>query len=137
MEIINEYSRRFLEVVKEMKITDYYIWNNVDDISKGQMSQLRNGRGGASLTMIDAFCKKFPEVNSDYILTGRGSMFVESGNNFDEILENQKESNSHDEALLQILEKVLSEMKEIRNENKKLSQKVTDLENLIKMKKRA
>lgn len=75
-EPINAYSERFLQVIDKLGVTDYFVWNNCDAISKAQMSHIRTGKGGASLSIIEAFCNQFPQVNANYILTGKGSMFL-------------------------------------------------------------
>ena len=73
---INSYSERFLQVIDKLGVTDYFVWNNCEAISKAQMSHIRTGKGGASLSIIEAFCNQFPEVNANYILTGKGDMFL-------------------------------------------------------------
>lgn len=75
---INAYSERFLQVIDKLGVTDYFIWNNCDAISKAQMSHIRTGKGGASLSIIESFCNQFPQVNANYILTGKGNMFLNS-----------------------------------------------------------
>lgn len=76
----NAYSERFLQVIDKLEVTDYFIWNNCSGISKAQMSHIRTGRGGASLSIIESLCNKFPEVNANYILTGKGEMFLSEDN---------------------------------------------------------
>lgn len=80
METINDYSKRFLEIIDAMEVSDYSIWKNTEGISKGQLSQVRTGRGGASLSMIEALCRKYPNINVDYIITGRGAKFIDNVN---------------------------------------------------------
>lgn len=75
----NAYSERFLQVIDKLEVTDYFIWNNCSGISKAQMSHIRTGRGGASLSIIESLCNKFPQVNANYILTGKGDMFLDTG----------------------------------------------------------
>ena len=72
----NAYSERFLQVIDKLGVTDYFIWNNCDAISKAQMSHIRTGKGGASISIIESLCNKFPQVNANYILTGKGDMFL-------------------------------------------------------------
>lgn len=76
----NAYSERFLQVIDKLGVTDYFIWNNCDAISKAQMSHIRTGKGGASLSIIESLCNNFPQVNANYILTGKEPMFIESEN---------------------------------------------------------
>lgn len=88
----NAYSERFLQVIDKLGVTDYFIWNNCDAISKAQMSHIRTGKGGASLSIIESLCNNFPQVNTNYILTGRGSMFLE--NKISALSEERKEDDS-------------------------------------------
>lgn len=88
----NAYSERFLQVIDKLGVTDYFIWNNCDAISKAQMSHIRTGKGGASLSIIESLCNNFPQVNANYILTGRGSMFLE--NEISALSEERKEDDS-------------------------------------------
>lgn len=69
----NEFSERFLQVVDQLGITDYDIWNSIDGISEEQMSEIRRGVSGASLNIIRDFGKHFEKANIDFILTGRGN----------------------------------------------------------------
>jgi hypothetical protein len=76
MNAYNEYSERFLEIINVMGISDYSIWNNVKGITKERISQIRRGVSGASLNIISAFCSHYTNVNANYIITGRGSIFI-------------------------------------------------------------
>lgn len=65
----NEFSERFLQVVDQLGITDYDIWNSIEGISEEQMSEIRRGVSGASLNIIRDFGKHFEKANIDFILT--------------------------------------------------------------------
>ena len=86
------YSERVFQGISLSGVTDYFIWNNCDAISKAQMSHIRTGKGGASLSIIESLCNNFPQVNANYILTGRGSMFLE--NKISALSEERKEDDS-------------------------------------------
>jgi phage repressor protein C with HTH and peptisase S24 domain len=51
--------------------------NALEDLSKGTMSKIRNARCGVSMNTLQEFCNAYPRVSSDYIITGRGSMFLD------------------------------------------------------------
>ena len=69
----NEFSDRFLQVIDALGLSDYAIWNNIEGITKEQISKIRRGVGGASLNIIRDFCHYYTNANSDYILTGKGT----------------------------------------------------------------
>lgn len=87
----NAYSERFLQVIDKLGVTDYFIWNNCDAISKAQMSHIRTGKGGASLSIIESLCNKFPQVNANYILTGKGDMFLNADRSTSENIASQSQ----------------------------------------------
>lgn len=67
----NEVTKRFLETVDSIysQDKDFLIES---EIKKSTFSQVRSGRQQASLDMILALSSVRDEVNTDYILTGRG-----------------------------------------------------------------
>ena len=87
----NAYSERFLQVIDKLGVTDYFIWNNCDAISKAQMSHIRTGKGGASLSIIESLCNNFPQVNANYILTGKGDMFLDTDKSTSENIASQSQ----------------------------------------------
>lgn len=105
---MNVFSERFLEVLDNLGVKDYYVWNNCG-ISKSQMSHIMTGKGGASLNIIEEFCNLFPEVNAHYILTGRGSMFLTS--------DMSKSDSDESEDAIKIL---ADEVERLRKENEEL-----------------
>lgn len=108
---INAYSERFLQVIDKLGVTDYFVWNNCDSISKAQMSHIRTGKGGASLSIIEAFCNQFPQVNANYILTGKGSMFLNDENNSVDSLKTS-DSQKMFEDIIKGREKEISDLKD-------------------------
>lgn len=68
----NEVTKRFLETVDSIysQDKDFLIES---EIKKSTFSQVRSGRQQASLDMILALSSVRDEVNTDYILTGRGT----------------------------------------------------------------
>lgn len=73
----NEVTKRFLETVDSIysQDKDFLIES---EIKKSTFSQVRSGRQQASLDMILALSTVRSEVNTDYILTGRGFPLRES-----------------------------------------------------------
>lgn len=76
MAAFNEFSERFLEVIDELEYSDYKIWNEVESLSKATMSKIRRGICGVSMNALSDFVAQYPEVNSDYIITGRGNKWI-------------------------------------------------------------
>lgn len=75
MAAFNEYTERFLQVIEKLGFSDYKVWNEVESLSKATMSKIRRGVCGVSMNTLCDFVRQYPEVNADYIITGRGSMF--------------------------------------------------------------
>lgn len=89
MAAFNEYSERFLDVIEKLGFSDYKVWNDVESLSKATMSKIRRGLCGVSMNTLCDFVAEYPQVNADYIITGRGSMFIqeqESDSGIDEDL---------------------------------------------------
>ena len=68
----NEVTKRFLETVDSIYSQDKEFLIE-SEIKKSTFSQVRSGRQQASLDMILALSSVRSEVNTDYILTGRGT----------------------------------------------------------------
>ena len=77
MEAFNGYTERFLATIEAMGLKDVDVVNSLEDLSKGTMSKIRNSRCGVSMNTLQAFCLAYPKTNPDYILTGRGEMFID------------------------------------------------------------
>lgn len=68
---------RFFEVTKSLELTDYRIYTDIEAITKNMIVKLRNGDvEEVSTKILVPFCLAFPNVNANYILTGRGDMFL-------------------------------------------------------------
>lgn len=69
---------RFFEVAKSLELTDYRIYTDIEAITKNMIVKLRNGDvEEVSTKILVPFCLAFPNVNANYILTGRGDMFLD------------------------------------------------------------
>ena len=70
--------KRFFEVTKSLELTDYRIYTDIEAITKNMIVKLRNGDvEEVSTKILVPFCLAFPNVNANYILTGRGGMFLD------------------------------------------------------------
>lgn len=77
MEAFNDYTYRFLETIEKLGLTDYKVWNTLENLSKATMSKIRCGICGVSMNTLQEFCQIY-QVNANYILTGKGNMFLNS-----------------------------------------------------------
>lgn len=69
---------RFFEVAKSLELTDYRIYTDIEAITKNMIVKLRNGDvEEVSTKILVPFCLAFTKVNANYILTGKGSMFLD------------------------------------------------------------
>lgn len=48
MEAFNDYTYRFLETIEKLGLTDYKVWNTLENLSKATMSKIRRGICGVS-----------------------------------------------------------------------------------------
>lgn len=74
---MNDVTRRFIETYKEMGLTGYRMGKNCPSITKQKISNIENNLTEASIDMVSNFCEIYSNVNANYILTGKGPMFIE------------------------------------------------------------
>lgn len=126
----NVYSERFLSIVDKTGICDREIADSVDGLDKTLMSHIRTGRQGASLNVLSSFCEAFPQVNANYILTGRGSMFIENENSVssEEIKEDDSDVSLTYDELSRLHKTTISRyerlFKKLKNEFEKLEETI-------------
>ena len=89
----NEFTERFISVINLLGLRNTDIVNNIEIIDKTLISHIRNGRQGASMEVVSAFCSYYHEANPDYILTGRGEPLKKTADT-DPIISNSSESKS-------------------------------------------
>lgn len=75
MEAKNGYSERFWQMIDELKVDSSVLRDF--GISTSLESKTRNGVQSISLKVILKALEYFPEVNANYILTGKGGMFLD------------------------------------------------------------
>ena len=121
MAAFNEYSERFLYVIEKLGFSDYKVWNEVESLSKATMSKIRRGLCGVSMNTLCDFVEKYPEVNSDYIITGRGSMFIQEQ-------ENRVNDNSNEKIIIELQE----ELKDVYGRLKAAHQEIGELSMRLK-----
>ena len=90
MEAFNDYTYRFLETIEKLELTDYKVWNTLENLSKATMSKIRRGICGVSMNTLQEFCQTY-NVNANYILTGKGDMFLDTEKSTSENIASQSQ----------------------------------------------
>ena len=68
---------RFYETMSALNLTDYRVYTDIEEITKGMMVKLRKGlTNEVSTKILVPFLNAYPQVNANYIITGRGSIFI-------------------------------------------------------------
>lgn len=149
-EAFNDYTYRFLETIEKLELTDYKVWNTLENLSKATMSKIRRGICGVSMNTLQEFCQTY-QVNANYILTGKGPMFIEdedSGSSqqdtdsmslsYDELSRLYETTVSRYERLFGKLKKQFNELEQtITKARDELEQAILDVKNVLEEKKTA
>lgn len=77
----NKTTGRWLEVISELKAqkvvdNDVALSKSVNGLTNQKMYNIRVGDNGVKLEILEAFFEAYPQVNANYILTGKGNMFL-------------------------------------------------------------
>ena len=113
--------KRFYEVRDALNLTDYKIQTSIEGITKSMLDKLRQGIvTEISIKILKPFIEAYPQVNANYILTGRGSMFI------------QEQESDDSAAMLEEahrnLEDAMAEIKRLKEENELLRTAFTRLQ---------
>lgn len=73
---MKDFSARFVEVVESLGQNGYKL-DGVGCITKQKVSNIRKGITDVKTEVVAELCNAFPKVNANYILTGKGSMFLD------------------------------------------------------------
>lgn len=75
----NAYTDRFLDIVFNIiKPSSKKDFAESIGLDKSKFRNLEIGKNGVTIEALCSFVEVFPQYNTDYILTGRGSMFMEN-----------------------------------------------------------
>ena len=127
MEAFNDYTYRFLETIEKLELTDYKVWNTLENLSKATMSKIRRGICGVSMNTLQEFCQTY-QVNANYILTGKGPMFIEDEDSGSSQQDTDSMSLSYDE-LSRLYETTVSRYERLFG---KLENSLTSLNRLLR-----
>ena len=108
---MNDVTRRFIETYKEMGLTGYRMGKKCPSITKQKISNIENNLTEASIDMVSNFCEIYSNVNANYILTGKGSMFLNDENNSVDSLKTS-DSQKMFEDIIKGREKEISDLKD-------------------------
>lgn len=97
-----------------------------------------------SRSTLDKICKRFPQVNREWLLTGQGSMFNTPTASSDDLTVTAKQVIDHISKLipdLSLIEKFAQELNQLKKESAEIHEKITSIEflealKLIKEKKK-
>lgn len=106
---MNEITKRFVGTYKEMGLTGYRMGKETTSITKQKISNIEKGITEVTAEILSDFSSAYPSVNANYILTGRGSMFLTSDM-----------SQSESEQSTDVLEMMSNEIEKLRKENEEL-----------------
>ena len=123
MVTIKEHNQRYLEAmnyIMETRGLTLESFSKSLDATRTILSQVKGGKQNASIDIITKTVLVYPEINADYIITGRGSMFI------------QEQESDDSAAMLEEahrnLEDAMAEIKRLKEENELLRTAFTRLQ---------
>lgn len=72
---ISDLANRFLSILKVKEITAYKLSKEVPELSQQKISNIKTGFNEPSRDVINAILKKYPDISSDWLISGNGPMF--------------------------------------------------------------
>ena len=121
MVTIREHNQRYLEAmnyIMETRGLTLESFSKSLDATRTILSQVKGGKQNASIDIITKTVLVYPEINADYIITGRGSMFIQEQESYDSAINEQNE---------ELIEKLQSELKEAYTEIGRLNMELNKL----------
>ena len=73
---MNDVTNRFVRTYKEMGLTGYRMGKECSSITKQKISNIEKGITEVTTDILADFALAYENVNANYILTGKGSMFL-------------------------------------------------------------
>lgn len=110
---MNEITKRFVDTYKEMGLTGYRMGKDTQSITKQKISNIEKGITEVTAEILSDFSSVYEVVNANYILTGRGPMFLTP-----DLLQNESEQS------IDALERMSNELERLRKENERLKQQL-------------
>lgn len=131
----NKTTERWLEVISELKAqnlvdNDVALSKSVNGLTKQKMYNIRVGDNGVKLEILEAFFESYPQVNANYILTGKGSMVLETEDEashfltYDELVRQHDATIANYNAIIDTMKKKFYEIEKSMDEMKEMFSKV-------------
>lgn len=122
---LSDLSKRFLLVIDKMGYSHYKIAKETKAISNSILTHIKNGRSDPSIRVICALLEKFPNIDANWLLTGKGPMFLEGNNSVmvseAKIIQGDENNNSdHLKTLLAAKDKIIAIAENITAQNQKI-----------------
>ncbi|MEI6899412.1 MAG: helix-turn-helix transcriptional regulator [Bacteroidota bacterium] len=117
---------RILEILKTKKMTPAQFADQIE-VQRSSISHLVSGRNKPSLEFIQKILKCFPDINSDWLLFGQGSMLHSTH----EIQLPRKEIETEVQSQTELFEQ---EMKPMEEDEKQIPPKKSETERVVKRK---
>lgn len=71
-------NQRFMKIIDDKGYSGYRLSKEVPEITQSKLTHIRNERNEPSKELIYALLDKFPDVNIEWLLTGKGEMLKSS-----------------------------------------------------------
>lgn len=127
---MNDVTNRFVRTYKEMRLTGYRMGKDCPSITKQKISNIENGITEVTAEILADFLSAYEKVNANYILTGRGKMFISDSEE-----PAQDVTKGTEDAVFKLFEKIFSELSGIKAQNAEMSSELFALKNEVKNKK--
>lgn len=113
----------FIMKAKNLSMTQFA---DAIDVQRSSMSHVMNGRNKASLDFITRVLKKYPDINSDWLLFGEGTMQKESKQisiEQDILLQEKKKEWEHEKLMMQNqIDELYNQIKNLKIQKKEITQ---------------
>lgn len=107
---MNDVTNRFVCTYKEMGLTGYRMGKDCPSITKQKISNIENGITEVTAEILADFSSAYEKVNANYILTGKGDMFLSGESSSVDSL-NTSDSQKMFEDIIEGREKEISDLK--------------------------
>lgn len=124
MVAIKEHNQRYLEAmnyIMESRGMTMESFAKSLEITRTILSQVKGGKQNASIDVVSKTVSVYPELNADYIITGRGSMFIQ-----------EQENKANDKSNEKIIIELQEELKDVYGRLKAAHQEIGELSMRLK-----
>ncbi len=87
-------NNRVLEIIENKKLTPSRFADKIG-VPRSTISHIISGRNKPSLELISKIAEKYPDINLDWLIKGKGSMISSQTTLFNNTQEKQPEEDSH------------------------------------------